>query len=485
MSKYKLFLGVYFSILFSFLLFINLYYLDGIPHVPDSVAYLFMAKMFATGHVILPIPISPHHFDYFPAILSIKEGKWLFQYPFGHPLLLVIGVLIGFPNLIPPIIGALFALFLFLIAKKIYNIKTAYFLLPLPLLSPFFLENASSFMSHNTAALYLVISFYCLILALKNRKNLPMFMCGVFLGLLFNTRPLTSFPFLIIILLIIAFKLKPKMYFLFLFSLGFGFMLMLWLFYNYLTTGNIFTSQYYLTNKGMLPFDQQESLAMFLDGRFQNLKILFNNLGPVLFNWPAIVTYGILLVPFLLRKHTFWDIIFLFSLFTLPIAYFFYDGQFLMYGPRFWYEILPFIILLTARGFGLLYQRIPKTAVFIFAFLIFLSFARLFSFIPTKDPDMMSPLALTRLRGINVIDSRIIKEVKRKNIHNAVIFVEDCQGNWWCYGSVFPQNSPTLDTDIVYLKYLGYYKNQTAIKYFQGRSFYLIDYHSPTIKRIY
>lgn len=485
MKKYKIFFFTfYLTLLFSFLLFINLYYLEGIPHVPDSAAYLFMAKIFASGNVIMPFPASPPHFNFFPGILSVENRIWLFQYPFGHPLLLTIGVLIGFPSLIPPLIGALFALFLFLIAKEIYNIKTAYFLLPLPFLSPFFLENASSFMSHNTAAFYLVISLYCLILALKKHKNLPIFLCGIFLGLLFNTRPLTSLPFLIIVLPIIIFELKPKMYSLFFFSLGFGFMFLLWLLYNHLTTGNIFASQYYLANKGMLSFSQRGSLVMFLDGRFQNLKILFNNLGPILFNWPAIATYGILSIPFLVRKHTFWDIIFFFSLFTLPIAYFFYNGQFLMYVPRFWYEIIPFVFLLTARGFSLLLDYFPKITMAIFVILAVLSFGKLFGLIPTKDPDMMSPLTLKRLRGFNMVDSRIIKTVENNNLHNAVVFVNNCGNNWWCYGSVFSQNSPKLDTDIIYAKDLGSKKNGDLMNYFQERSFYKIYYYKLRLEQI-
>lgn len=484
---YKLLFALYFTALFSFLLFINLYYLEGIPHVPDEAAYLFMAKIFATGHIMMPIPISPEHFNFFPGILSVEKGTWLFQYPFGHPLLLSMGILLGFPNIIPPLVGTLFIIIVFFITKEVFDKKTAIFVLPFPFLSPFFLENAASFMSHNTASFYLACAIYTIILSIKSKRFILLsFISGIFIGLLFNTRPLTSLPFLMLITIIIVFKHpQKKIHSLLNFFIGFIFLFLLWITYNYITTGNALISQYYFVNKDMLPFENQENPINFFSSRMNNTKILFNNLGPMLFNWSFYITYGLLFIPFITRKNTFWDNVFFLSLFTLPIAYFFYNGTFLMYGPRFWYEILPFVLILTARGLSIFYTYKKIPALLFFSFLITLSFLKLFSFIPTQDPDYFSLVSLPKLKGFNFTDARIINEVKIKNIHNAVIFIQECNGNWWCYGSVFPQNSPTLDTDIVYLKNLGDYTNQKVMRHFQGRSFYLVDYYNLDIKKIY
>ena len=193
-----LILSLYFCLLFFILLSINLIFFEGIPHVPDDVAYLFMGKMFASGHIIANIPIPNQFVDYFSEVLTVNKGAWLFQYPYGHPLLLAIGVLLGFPNIIPPLIGTLCIFILFFIAREVYDKKTALFLLPLPLLSPFFLENASSFMSHNTAAFYLVLSIFFIIKFNKKGGRLSLLYAGILIGLLFNTRPLTSLPFLLI-----------------------------------------------------------------------------------------------------------------------------------------------------------------------------------------------------------------------------------------------------------------------------------------------
>ena len=56
--------------------------------------------------------------------------------------------------------------------------------------SPFFLMQSSSFMSHNTAALYILVS---LVFILKRERPLLYgLIAGVCFGLAFNTRPLSA-----------------------------------------------------------------------------------------------------------------------------------------------------------------------------------------------------------------------------------------------------------------------------------------------------
>ncbi len=472
-------LGVFLS-----LLGINLYYLEGIPHVPDSVAYLFMAKLFAQGQVISAIPVSPQHFDFFPGILDISKGSWLFQYPFGHPVLLAIGALLGLPHMIPPLVGMFVVLLLFLIAKEVFNNRAAIFIAILPLLSPFFLENASSFMSHNTASLYLLLSVYTIVKHQKNNNSIFPLISGISIGLLFNTRPLTAIPFIAgIFFVIILLKKSACKNTLVWYSIGFFVMFLLWLLYNFLITGSLFSSQYYLVNHQLFSVDDS-SFEQTLQTRFKNTHILFKNFIPMLYNWPFIITFGLLIIPFVFKRYNRWDIVFCVALFTLPLVYFFYNGTFIMYGPRFWYEITPFVFLLTARSFSILYSYYSKLTLCLFFTLAAFSFGQLFSLIPTKDPDFFSPLSLIKLKGFNFTDSRISKKIEKQNIHNAVIFVKDCSGNWWCYGSVFWRNNPQLNSDIIYAKDLGEEKNNMLGRYYPSRFLYIIYYYTLQLQKI-
>lgn len=473
---------IYSILLFSFLLFINLYFLEGIPHAPDSVAYVFMAKLIASLSVGKPIPISPQHFSFFPEIMSVRHGSWQFIYPFGHPLLLSLGVLIGFPNMIPPLVGTLCILMLYKIAKEVYDKTTAFFLLPLPFLSPFFLENASSFMSHTTASFYLTASCLFIILFIKHKKHPHIFyplLSGFFIGMLFNTRPLTCLPFIIFILAIIFAHQKKwhAVHTASFFLLSFGVTAELTLLFNFLVTKNGFLSSYMQATGGYFIRQPTETLKLYLLHRYDNVLIHAKNFFPFVFSWPWIVTVICICMPLFL-KRTLWDRLFFSGLFTLPIVYFFYNGTFLFYGPRFWYELFPFVFLLVSRSLQLAYSYSKKYTLIAFFILGVFGLFRIFGIIASQNPDMMSPIKLADLKGYNMVDNRLAYYTKQKNIHHAIVFINDCGTNWWCYGSVFSQNSPSLTTNIVYAKNLGKEKNKTLINYFKRRNVYYLDYNT-------
>lgn len=467
--------------LFFVLLFINMYLLDGIPHVPDSASYYFMAKIIASGFLKQDIPIQSDFVDFFPGLLNVSNGKWQFQYPIGHPLLLSIGMLTGFPQIIPPIIGTLTIGTLFLILKKIHDPVASYILFLLPFLSPFFLMNASSYMGHNTAAFYLSLALLFLIFAIKNLWYLGFFLTGMCIGLLFNTRPLTAVPFGVIFFFFIFFfpsikRFRAEIYFV----LG-GFVLLgIWGGTNYLVSGNILHSSYYQQSHGF--FFNNEMLPQFLISRSENFIILLKNFFYTMYNIPWILLLPLLLLPFVFRKDTVWDRLFLVCIISLPIVYFFYNGTFLMYGPRFWYEIIPFVFLLSARSLSILWHR---NHLFTFVGILCISvfvLLRFTSIIPASSPDMMSPLQLTTLKSFNSVDSRIIEKIKTKNITNAVVFIKSCDSNWWCYGSVFPQNNPQMTTSVVYVKDLGLKRNRELLTTYPFRKFYLADYERNTLE---
>ena len=60
--------------------------LNHIPHVQDSIAQLFHAKIFAMGKLTAPLP--PHK-EFFDFMFMINDGRWYSQYPPGHSLLLM------------------------------------------------------------------------------------------------------------------------------------------------------------------------------------------------------------------------------------------------------------------------------------------------------------------------------------------------------------------------------------------------------------
>src|SRR4051812_14865126 len=113
MKMKTIFLVWYFVLVFLLLYSINTVFMSGIPHAPDEAAYIFMAKQFSSGLINAPIPFSPQHFNFFPELLDVNHGTWLFQYPIGHPILLALGILLGNISLIPPLVGTVCLILLY------------------------------------------------------------------------------------------------------------------------------------------------------------------------------------------------------------------------------------------------------------------------------------------------------------------------------------------------------------------------------------
>jgi hypothetical protein len=69
-----------------------------------------------------------------------------------------------------------------------------------------------------------------------------------------------------------------------------------------------------------------------------------------LFGWPPLFALGLLLVPFLVGRARAWDFVALGGVLAFVIAYvgYFYHGNAL--GPRYYFEAMPWLLLLAARG---------------------------------------------------------------------------------------------------------------------------------------
>ena len=131
----------------------------GIPHVQDSIAQLFQARIFAEGRVWAPSLPLREAFDY---AHLINDGRWYAQYPPGHALLLVPGVWLGAPWLVNPILGALSIYAIFLLGREVQGRAIGRLAAVLGVLSPFLLLMAAEYMAHVGAlcALTMFLTFH-------------------------------------------------------------------------------------------------------------------------------------------------------------------------------------------------------------------------------------------------------------------------------------------------------------------------------------
>ncbi|MBW1839299.1 MAG: glycosyltransferase family 39 protein [Deltaproteobacteria bacterium] len=459
--------------------------LDHIPHVQDSIAQLFQAKIFKMGNLYAPLPPHKEFFDYSNVI---NDNKWYSQYPPGHSLLLTLGLFLGVPWLIGPLLGTLSILIFFLIVKTAYrDQRLLYLSCSLLFFSPFLLFMSSSFMNHSSTMFFILLFLYCYLRMSSSHSCAYAIFSGLSLGYAINIRPLTaaaiSTPF-ICYLLIWAYKKKEiNIKKLLSFFIALSSMVFLLLLYNYLTNGNPFLFGYQKSyhTLGFLG-SAQIGPPHTLKGGIINTSNNLIGLNLYLFEWPLpslIFVFILFAIP--VRKNR-WDYLFLISSLTLIVSYFFYYYQDLCFGPRFYYSLTPLMVILTVRGFLELPhwlekkrfdKRKTKASLYL---LLFLCFLYTFS---VSLPSLIKKYS----NDYWFVTDKIHHAVKSQGITNAVIFIDAwhppyiTKPNLLVYGLGFLFNSPDLDDDTIYALDLKD-RNSELMMDFPNRDYYLCKFYS-------
>lgn len=471
-----------FLLSFSWFFYLNQHFIEGIPHVGDAVSYLLQGKFLAEGKICGAPKIPQELFDFFKGWgpLSFKNGQWCGYYPYGHPLMLAFGVLVGIPGIIPPLLAAFSVIFLFLIGRKTGNLEIGIFAGLIMFISPFFQMNAASFMSHNTAVFFETSGLYFFIKGVMEKKKNLLFVAGIFFGLLFNTRPFTAVSIAapLIVYLLIS---KVKFTSILLFCTSWLFFSLTYFLYNYLSSGTLWTTPYL-----------QNSMGLFTQGKnFWVNYILVIQTHLITFletfhGWPFLISTFLFFFSFFKIK-TKEILLFILSVIMIILAWGFFDGgtYAITYGPRYWFEIIPFVSLTFSFSLyflsSLAQNKLFKLTVYaIFIGLLCFTFLGWVRGKPVLWNNIgFTPSKISELKSFNSVDAKLIKKAKDLGIKNSVIFVKEC-GGWWCYGSVLPQNNPKLNSNIVWATDLGE-RNKELMAFFKGRNFYLADYDSNEI----
>ena len=459
--------------------------LDHIPHVQDSIAQLFQAKIFKMGNLYAPLPPHKEFFDYSNVI---NDNKWYSQYPPGHSLLLTLGLFLGVPWLIGPLLGTLSLLIFFLIVKTAYrDQRLLYLSCSLLFFSPFFLFMSSNFMNHSSTMFFILLFLYCYLRMSSSHSCVHAIFSGLSLGYAINIRPLTaaaiSTPFICYLLIWTYKKKEINIKKLLSFLIALSSMVFLLLLYNYLTNGNPFLFGYQKSyhTLGFLG-SAQIGPPHTLKGGVINTSNNLIGLNLYLFEWPLpslIFVFILFAIP--VRKNK-WDYLFLFSSLMLIMSYFFYYYQDLCFGPRFYYSITPFIVILSVRGFLELPhwleekrfdKRKTKASLYLISFLCFL-----YTF-SVSLPSLIKKYS----NDYWFVTDKIHNTVKSQGITNAVIFIDAwhpfyiTKPNLLVYGLGFLFNSPDLDDDTIYALDLKD-KNSELMRDFPNRDYYLCKFYS-------
>lgn len=450
----KYFLGALF-LLHGFLTNLVSYYcFEHIPHVQDSIAQFFHAKIFAQGNLVAA---SPPYREFFDFTHMINNGQWYSQYPPGHSVLLALGVLVGIPWIVNPLLGAGTVVLFYFLGKELYNENVGRLSAILGLLSPLILFMSSEFMNHASSLFFFTLFVLYGAKFLRTEKATYGLVAGGAIGWVIATRPLTATGAALPLLLYGGVQLIRRRKQLIAGSVAlagaasvfFGGLLT----FNYLTNGHplLFGFQV-LYGDDVLPGFGNSAWGethTLLRGVYQTLDNLLG-MNKYLFEWP-IPSMTVVILLFIAQTMNKWDFLLLGSALSLAIAYLFYWYQDWCFGPRFLYEAACPLIILTARGIEYL-PRLLRIASGTSASIRSLTALAAFVMVVLFTIGLainVSPLLRSygdRYWGVN---AKVLTSVKHAGLKNAIVFTGSD------YGGVFTGNEPDLSNEVIFVRDRG------------------------------
>ncbi len=332
---------------------------ERMPHIEDEIAYVWQARLIAAGKLTIPTPPDPKSF-LVPFVVDYN-GQRFGKYPLGWPAVLALGERLGVRFLVNPLLAGLGVWLTYLLGKRVFSEKIALLATGLTVISPFFLMNSGTLLSH---PLGLVFSSLFALAWLDGfgepeapRRWLPTLGAGLALGGLALTRPFTAvaigFPFALHGLYL--FVRGDRRLRLHLITLGLvaGAVSSLHLLWQYIATGDPFFNLYTLWwpydkvgfGPGYGVREQGHTLDMaFLNTGYSLLVGAQDLFGWSYFSW-IFLPFGICAA----RKNG--KALLLGSVFpSMVIIYLAYWIGAYLFGPRYFYEGLYSLTLLSAAG---------------------------------------------------------------------------------------------------------------------------------------
>jgi hypothetical protein len=163
---------------------------DRVPHVADSVGYLFQAKYFASGALFLPPPPDAAAFEV-EKVVNDGSRWWNYGFP-GWPAVLALGVVAGAPWIVNPLLAGLTVVLAYALLCSLYNRPLALCVISLLGFSPWFLFMSASFLPHPVSVVWGLLTLIALVKTVESRRTVWGTVGGASLGALFLTRPLEA-----------------------------------------------------------------------------------------------------------------------------------------------------------------------------------------------------------------------------------------------------------------------------------------------------
>jgi len=470
---------------------------ENIPHLEDEMTLVWQAQTISRGQAVVPSPPASSAF-LVPFVID-DQGFRFGKYPLGFPVLLSFGMRLGVRDWVNPAIAACALWLIYRLAKKLLDEPTALLALILTATSPYYLIQSANLLTHawslflsSALALAWLDTFH----PPSGASNVPAWLtvavAGLALGTLALTRPYTALgvalPFGLHGVLLL--KNGPAAIRRGVLAIGLlaGGVATLHLLWQATLTGSLWINPYTLwwpsdvigfgPGTGFRPGGH--TLPAGLSDALYGMLIANHDL----FGWPWL---SFLFLPFgLLAGRRNPRALMVSAVFpALVLLYLLYWVGAWVYGPRYYYEGLYSLTLLSAAGIAWVYRRLPlprwralvcrhpsPKALASFAFTCGL--ALLFS----ANLLIYTPLRLGSLKGLYGSSASVLADFKQAaaQVPTPALVIVHIGEDWHAYAPLLELSNPFLDSPYIFALSQGSQADAALPGQFPGRA---VFHHFP------
>ena len=450
---------------------------EHVPHSEDEVAYVFQAKVFAQNRLAVPTPPNDQAF-WTPFVVDFN-GLRFGKYAPGWPILLSLGIRLDAPWLVNALLGTLALALIAWLGRCYFGPGVGLLAAGLGLVTPGFLFLSSSLLSHAASLFWTTIALTALFYGVSKRP-VYVLVAGVGLGAAFLTRPFAALGIgmaVAVFVLVLVIQRELKWTGLLWLILGWIPIIVLLPLYWWAITGDPTFNAYIL----VWPYDRIGFGADIgpygyglREAIFINTRLKLATLATGLFGWPGWSNLLFIPVPFLARRANRWDWLLLGTILGMIFSHIFYwafggiDGGF----PRYYYDALPALLLLTARGMLILIEILNRFSLPLPGSKLklgWLPVGLVIVFVLYNIIWNLPPL-LAAQKGKYSITPAPLQVVEQADLSEPALVIVKNVESWSDFAAPFAANSPTLDGPVVYAIDWGSDYNKKVRSQFRERT---------------
>ena len=436
--------------------------LESMPHVEDEFANLWQAHVMAENEIYLPSPPLPQAF-LVPFVIDY-QGQRFSKYPPGWPATLSLGVRAGIPYLMNPLLAGLAVWLIYRLGCKIAGPGVGLLAALLAAVSPMLLMVSGTLMPH-ALSLFLALAFMLAWLDMfpfrpaleQKRRQIPDWLliltAGLSLGTLALTRPMTAvgvaIPFAVHgLIILIRGSRKQRIHAIStaMLVLAVASLLLLW---QAALTGDPWLNTYTLwwpyDSVGFGPGHGRGEGGHDLAAAITNTRFSLRSGIHDLFGWPYI---SWLFLPFgllaLRRNRDGW--LALAGLPSLILVHFVYWIGSWLFGPRYYYEALPGVAVVSALGVAWLggwvgnaSRWLPLRRVGSVVLICILVLVNITMYLPPR---------IGGLRGLYGVNRAAMHPVREADLGQSLLIVHTAE-SWYEYGRLITLGRPFAESDLI------------------------------------